>query len=150
MNKKTKTRPQRQSVFDRWTTTARGAATVKEARQGQPKGELDMIVRMEADWSRIPNTLFEDATGQLWLAFTKERTPNEAKPEGELEAATVEEALEWMQHVLEFCDGWDGDPADICRLSLREIRSRPSDLERVAKAMREEVKAGWKPRRKAA
>ena len=92
------------------------------------------------------NTLFEDATGQLWLASTKERMPSEAKPEGEFEAVTVEEALEWMQHVLEFCDGWDGDPADICRLALREIRSRPTNLELVAKAVKEERQAGWKLR----
>jgi hypothetical protein len=99
---------------------------------------------MEATWSRIPNTLLEDANGELWLAFTSERfncgEPTAADLQSDPEAVTVEEALEWMQHVLEFCDGYDGDPADICRLALRELRSRPSTLDMVRRAVLEDRK----------
>jgi hypothetical protein len=99
---------------------------------------------MEATWSRIPNTLLEEANGKLWLTFTGNRfncgEPTQSDLQSDPEAVTVEEALEWLQQVLEFCDGYDGDPADICRLALREIRSRPSPLEMVRRAVREDRK----------
>jgi hypothetical protein len=84
---------------------------------------------MAAEWSKIPNTLFEDATGQLWLAFTKEGRPGEIDPDGGFEAVTVEEALDWLQHVSEFTDGHDGDIADVCRIALAELARRPARKE---------------------
>ena len=48
---------------DRWTNAARGE--VQARRLGKPKGELNEIIHMGEEWSKIPNTLFEDAAGQL-------------------------------------------------------------------------------------
>jgi hypothetical protein len=102
---------------------------------------------MEGEWSKIPNMLCEDAAGQLWLAFAHGRMPGKIDPEGGFEAVTVETALEWVQHISEFTDGYDGDIADVCRIALAELARRPSDLERVQRAVLEERQAGWKPRR---
>ena len=141
---KTQTRPQRLNVVDRWTAAARG--TVEARRLGRPKGELNRLIRMSAEWSKIPNTLFEDVAGKLWLAFTSKGEPTEIDPDGCFEAVTVEEALEWLQAVSEFTDGYDGDVADVCRIALAELARRPTDLERVQKAMREEGIAEFKLR----
>ena len=144
MKKQTKPTAKSQRVPDRWTAAARGE--VQARRQGKPKGELNEIIHMAADWSKIPNTLFQDATGQLWLAFTEVRKPGKIDPDGGFEAVTVEEALIWAQHVAEFCDGYDGDIADVCRIALAELAHRPSDLDRVKRAIAEDRKAGFKPR----
>jgi hypothetical protein len=128
------------NVMDRWTETARGAVPAKAAMQGKPKGELELLFQMEAEWSRIPNTCFEDEAGRLWLADAKLRSnPIQIDTERGYEAVTGEEFLDWMLHVLEFVEGYDGDPVDICRIALREIRSRPTGVQRVKKAMREEL-----------
>lgn len=113
---------------------------------GKPKGELKQLARMEASWSKLPNTLIEDETGQLFFAFTDERLGDAIEPDGGFEAVDVETALDWLQHVSDFVDGWDGDVADVCRLALREIRSRPTDMDRIKAAVAEDRKAGWKPR----
>ncbi len=118
------------NVMNRWMATTRDGAPAKAAPQGKPKGELNLLFQMEAEWARIPNTCFEDEAGQLWLADAKLRSePIEIDTERGYEAVTNEEFLEWMFHVLEFVEGYDGHPIDICRIALREIRSRPTDLD---------------------
>ena len=129
-------------VIDRWTNAARGE--VQARRQGKPKGKLEVLLQMGNKWSRIPNTLLEAESGQLWLAFAEARKPDKIDPEGGFEAVTVETALEWIQRVSEFCDGYDGDIADVCRIALAELARRPSDLERVKRAVEAERKAGTK------
>jgi hypothetical protein len=49
-------------------------------------------------------------------------------------------------NVSEFCDGYDGDIADVCRIALAELARRPTDLERFRRAVHEEKQAGFKPR----
>ena len=144
MKKQIETPPEKKPVLARWTAAARGEMRVR--RLGKPKGELNQIIRMAAEWSKIPNTLFEDAAGQLWLAFTEGRLPGEIDKEGGFEAVNVETALEWLQAVSEFTDGYDGDIADVCRIALAELARRPKDPERVQKAMREEGIAEFKLR----
>jgi hypothetical protein len=138
------TTPRKLDVPDRWTAAARGE--VHARRLGKPKGELNEIIHMGEDWSKIPNTLFEDATGQLWLAFKKGRKldHDQIDPDGGFEAVTVEEALDWLQHVSEFSAGYDGDIADVCRIALAELARRPTDLDRVKAAIAEDKKAGFK------
>jgi hypothetical protein len=140
MKNKTKTEPITGSGLDRWT--ARSEAETAKARAGKPKGKLNSICAMENDFSRIPNALFEDEAGQLWLAFVER---HELQKEGGFEATDVEGALAWLQYVSEFVDGYDCDIADICRLALREIRSRPTALQMVKKAVLEEVASRKKP-----
>jgi hypothetical protein len=141
MKNKIPVQPITEAGLDRWT--ARSEAETKLARSGKPKGKLNAICAMENDFSRIPNALFEDEAGQLWLAFAEHF---KIQPEGGFEAVNVETALAWLQYVSEFVDGYDCDIADICRLALREIRSRPSDLERVKRAIEEDARAGFKLR----
>jgi hypothetical protein len=119
------TPPKIQSVLNCWVAVARYGPAVA-ARLGKPKGELTVIARMEAEWSEIPNTLYEDTAGHLWLAFTKDRMRCEIDKQRGFEDVNVEMALDWMIHTLEFCDGWDGDPADICRIALAELARRPT------------------------
>ena len=130
--------------LDRWTAAARGK--VEASRKGKPSGELNQIILMDKEWSKLPNTLLEDATGQLWLAFVHGYLPSEIDPEGGFEAVTVQEGLEWIQNVSEYADGWDGDVADVCRIALAELARRPADLERVKAAFAEE--AEWRARTK--
>ena len=97
----------------------------RKPKLGKPKGELNQIARMEADWSKIPNVLFEDEAGQLWLAFVKGKIgQGEIDEEGGFEAVDVVSALTWLKNVSEFCDGYDGDIADVCRIALRELARR--------------------------
>jgi hypothetical protein len=142
MKDKSKALPKQESGINRWLDRARSAAT--KAKSDEPKGKLDQVFRMEAEWSRVPNTLLEDQTGQLWLAFT---VSSEIDTDEGFEAVTAEEALTWLQHALEFSDSWDGDPIDICRLALQEIRSRPSDGERVQRAALAELEFKSRKRR---
>ena len=117
------TKPVAKTV-DRWTAAARGI--VQEAKLGQPKGDVDVLCQMDAEWANIPNVLIEDEAGQLWLGYMC-RTGAIGDEEG-YEAVTVEEALTWMQHVSEFVDGYTCELADVCRIALAELARRPSDL----------------------
>lgn len=148
MKKQTKPTEKSQSLLNRWIATARHA--VQAARQGKPKGELNQLIRMSAEWSKIPNTLYEDEAGNLWLAFTKQGEPGcpgAIDEEGGFEAVSVETALDWLQHVSEFTDGHDGDVADVCRIALAELARRPSYVDMVKRAVMEEMQARTKPRR---
>ena len=145
MKKQTTTPPKSQGAPDRWTAAVRGK--VEARRLGTPKGELTLLFQMEAEWARIPNSCFEDEAGQLWLAHAKLRAePVKIDTERGYEAVTGKEFLEWLHHVLEFVDGYDGDPVDICRIALAEL-ARRSDLARVQRAVMEDRQAGFKPRR---
>ena len=112
--------------MNRWTTAARG--TVPQSRQGIPQGELNQIICMSMEWSKIPNTLLEDEAGQLWLAFMVDGTIDD---DGGYEPVDAVTALEWLQHVSEFTEGYDCDVADVCRIALAELARRPSDMDRV-------------------
>lgn len=80
------------------------------------------------EWSKIPNTLLEDEAGQLWLAFMVDGTIDD---DGGYEPVDAVTALEWLQHVSEFTEGYDCDVADVCRIALAELARRPSDMDRV-------------------
>jgi len=136
------------NVMDRWTAAARGAAE-RKPKFGKPKGKLECLVQMADNWSKIPNTLLEDEAGQLWLSSQDVRltSQGERMKRGAFEAVDTVAALTWIKNVSEFCDGYDGDIADICRIALAELARRPIDLERVRRAVQEERQAGWKPRR---
>jgi hypothetical protein len=142
MKKQTKPIPIGGRVLDRWTN--RSEAATEEARSGKPEGQVSPVAVIEASFSRIPNSLFEDASGKLWLGFTEHF---ELDPEGGFEAVDVETALAWLQYVSEFSDGAEFDVADICRIALAELARRPSDIDRVKHAIAEETKAGFKPSR---
>jgi len=133
-----------QGVPNRWTCAARGTALNKQIILGTPRGKCEPLFVMGESWLKIPKALLEDAAGNLWLAFVEK---GEIDKEGGFEPADVVQALTWLQHVSEYCDGWDGDIADVCRIALGELARRPSDLERVRRAVMEETQAGCKPRR---
>lgn len=121
----------------------------KQTKPGKPGGELEVLLQMENQWSKVKNTLLEDASGQLWLASLEHRmqlTP-ELIEATNFKPVDVVTALTWIKNVSEFADGFDGDIADVCRIALAELARRPTDLERVHRAIQEERRAGWKPRR---
>jgi len=131
---------------ENWTAIACGAVERKPGKPGEPKGKLKVLVQMDRDWSKIPNTLLEDESGQLWLGWCEPHGHNCPQPmEGTiLELVDVESALTWIKNVSEFADGYDGDIADVCRIALAELARRPCDIDRVKRAIAEEAAAGTK------
>jgi hypothetical protein len=103
------------------TNSWRAAAGRKNQRK--PKGTITLLVNMRNEWSSVPNALYEDESGELWLMFgSKDGTCVELEP---TIPVTVAEALMWLQQVSEFADDYEADIADVCRIALREISSRP-------------------------
>jgi hypothetical protein len=133
---------------ENWAAIARGAVE-RKPKFGKPKGKLECLVQMGDNWSKIPNTLLEDEAGQLWLSSQDVTLTREGKRTKGcvFEAVDVVAALTWIKNVSEFCDDYDGDIADVCRIALAELARRPTDLERVSRAMLEKRQAGFKPRR---
>lgn len=134
---------------ENWSAVARGAVERKPSEPGKPKGKLELLVQFENEWSRIPNTLLEDASGHLWLAHCTPHaqwTPELIEATA-FEAADVVGALTWIQNVSDLCDGYDGDVADVCRIALAELARRPSPVDLVKRAVAEEMKARTNPRR---
>jgi len=118
----------RPTLRNLWAAAVGGAAGRQAAGPGKPKGELRALVQMAADWRKVPNTLLEDETGQLWLAYCEpERNGRaEVKKGTSVELVDVAGALTWLQNVSELCDGWSGDVADVCRIALGELARRPA------------------------
>ena len=106
-----------------WQGIARGAV---DRKPGKPKGKVEIIVQVDRDFSKIPNTLVEDKAGQLFLASWEPGAMNhpERQKGSDLEPVDVVGALTWIQHVTEFAAGYDGDIADVCRIALRELDRR--------------------------
>ena len=103
-----------------------------QAKPGKPSGELEVLLQMDNQWSKLKNTLLEDASGQLWLASYEPRvqlTP-ELIEATNFKQVDVVAALTWIKNVAEFADGFDGDIADVCRIALAELARRPARKER--------------------
>ena len=94
-----------------------------EAKANTPRGEVELLIVMHRQWQRIPNTLIEDETGQLWLAYGNYWS-EEINTDRGYQSVDVIQALTWLHDVSDWCDGWCGDVADVCRIALTELKRK--------------------------